>query len=379
MENKNLITLPDIKMDGNLYKNERLNIVESLLPSSFDSNHACDLLELSNGDLLCAWFAGSDEGNADISIVLSRLNKGENQWSDPVIISDNNGYSEQNPSLFLHPNGEIWAMYTAQVSKESAEGVRFNLQYTSKIYRKISTDNGYTWGSAEVMFDREGSFCRQKIQVLANGRWLFENWICFDDDSHNGSDITIVNISDDEGKSWKAVKIPNSRGRVHCNVLEVEKGHVIGLFRSRAADNIYFAQSFDNGDTWTEPIRTELPNNNSSISAIKLQSGNLALIYNHLRFNDLQDITVWPFERCPVTVAISEDNGRSWPYRRHIEIGEGYCGNKNRSQNRRYEYPCIMQDKNGLIHAAYSFGNRETMKHIVFTENWVTGEEQGVK
>ncbi|WP_020431941.1 exo-alpha-sialidase, partial [Paenibacillus riograndensis] len=134
---------------------------------------------------------------------------------------------------------------------------------------------------------------------------------------------------DDEGATWRNVEVPGSRGRVHCNVIEIAPGKLIGLFRSRSADNIYFAKSDDNGETWTEPVRTELPNNNSSISAIKLASGKLAVIYNDLRFNDKPDITVWPFERCPVTVAISEDEGRTWPYRRHVETGEGFSGHKN--------------------------------------------------
>ena len=94
-------------------------------------------------------------------------------------------------------------MYTAQISRAARPDSKFNLQYTAEIRRKISKDNGETWGKTEVMFSREGSFCRQKIQILSNGRWVFGNWICFNDDTHNGSDITIVQISDDNGISWK--------------------------------------------------------------------------------------------------------------------------------------------------------------------------------
>ncbi|WP_219218134.1 exo-alpha-sialidase [Paenibacillus sp. S150] len=375
MLNNPMIELNDLTEDGKLYFNRRLGLVESLLPCDFETSHACDLQELPGGDLLCVWFAGSDEGNSDVSIVMSRLNAGSDAWTPAVRISDDNGFSEQNPSLFLHPNGELWVMYTAQRARTADEPPEFNLQYTSKIYRKVSRDNGLTWGVAEMMFPREGSFCRQKIQILSSGRWIFENWICFNDETRNGSDITVMNISDDEGATWRSVEVPGSRGRVHCNVIETAPGKLIGLFRSRAADNIYFAKSDDNGENWTEPVRTELPNNNSSISAIKLASGKLAIIYNDLRFNDKPDITVWPFERCPVTVAISEDEGRTWPYRRHVETGEGFSGHKNLIRNRRYEYPCIMQAADGSLQAAYSFGNRRTMKFISFTEQWVTGAE----
>ena len=59
--------------NGKLYRNRRLDTVESLIPNPYNSCHAADLLELPNGDILCCWFAGSDEGNADIRIADSRL------------------------------------------------------------------------------------------------------------------------------------------------------------------------------------------------------------------------------------------------------------------------------------------------------------------
>jgi predicted neuraminidase len=286
---REIIELNTLTRDGRLYKNNNLDTIEALIPNPYVSSHAADLLELPNKDLLCCWFAGSDEGNADISIYMSRLNAGSSQWTVPIRISDDNNNSEQNPSLFLNENGDIWAVYTSQGSREDLGGKRFNLQYTSIIKRKISKDNGYTWGEAETMFGREGSFCRQKIQVLSNGRWIFGNWICFNDDSRNGTDITVMQISENKGATWREVEVPGSKGRVHPTIIELEKGNLIALFRSRNADNIYLARSMDYGDTWTEPMRTELPNNNASISAVKLQSGRIAVIYNHFRANDDPD------------------------------------------------------------------------------------------
>lgn len=107
------IELNTLQEDGRLYHNNLLDTVEALIPNQFDSVHAADLLELPDGDLLACWFAGSDEGNADISIAVSRLRAGESRWSAGEIVSDDPSRSEQNPSLFLAPDGEIWLMYTA--------------------------------------------------------------------------------------------------------------------------------------------------------------------------------------------------------------------------------------------------------------------------
>ena len=370
------IELPTITPDGKLYHNNRTDTVEALIPNApFETCHAADLLALPNGDMLAVWFAGSDEGNADISIVLSRLEKGAGQWSSPVRVSDDATRSEQNPSLFLKEDGEIWLMYTAQVSKSPENNPFFNLQYTAEIRCKKSFDNGRTWGETTVVFDRPGSFCRQKIQVLSNGRYVFGNWICFPDESRNGSDITVIQISDDQGRTWREVNIPESAGRVHANLVEVRPGVLVALMRSRFADNIYRSVSEDYGETWSVPVRTELPNNNSSISAIRLDSGAIAMVYNPVRYNDDPSKTVWPQQRCPIEAAISEDEGVTWNYRRVIEPGEGFEGRYNDINNRRYEYPVMTQTADGRIHVAYSFGNRENIKYVCVDEAWIRGEK----
>ncbi|WP_242622592.1 sialidase family protein [Lachnoclostridium sp. Marseille-P6806] len=363
-----------MRNDGKLYHNNLLDTVEALIPNPYASCHASDLLELPNGDILCCWFAGSDEGNADISIALSRLNKGADQWTEPQIISDDPTRSEQNPSLFMAPNGDIWVIYTAQISRTPEIKVEFNLQYTAEIRRRISHDNGYTWGETSTMFGEPGSFCRQKIQVLSNGRWIFGNWMCFDDHTRNGSDITVFRISDDEGRSWRRVDLPDSAGRVHANIVETDNGRLICFFRSRFADNIWRSVSEDGGETWTAPVRTELPNNNSSISCTALQSGAIAVIYNHVKFNDDMTRTVWPKQRCPVAAAISDDGGVTWPYRRIIEPGEGFFGPYNDINNRRYEYPAMVQAADGTILTVYSWNNRSNIKFVAVDEKWIRGE-----
>ena len=372
---RNLIEIPQLTDDGRLYHHALMDTVEALIPNApYRSCHAADLLELENGDLLCVWFAGSSEGNADISIVGSRLKAGESQWGSPVKISDDPTRSEQNPSLFQHPNGEIWAVYTAQVARTADTPAHVSLQDTAEIRCKKTTDQGRTWGKTEVLFDEKGSFCRQTIQILSNGRWIFGNWICPAGKACTASDWTVFRISDDEGKSWRKVEMPDSAGRVHANVIELGGGKLVALMRSRFADRIYRSVSEDNGDTWSVPMRTELRNNNASISAIKLQSGAIALAYNDVAFNEEVGRTVWPEQRCPVTLAISEDGGVTWPWRRIVENGEGFVGPWNDVNNRSYEYPILMQSRSGEIHVAYSWGKRKNIKHVIVSEDWIRGE-----
>ena len=74
--------------------------------------------------------------------------------------------------------------------------------------------------------------------------------------------------------------MPESRGHVHANVVELEPGHLAAFMRNREAYRIHRSESFDYGETWSAPEPTPLPNNNSSISAIKLSSGRIAIAYN---------------------------------------------------------------------------------------------------
>lgn len=364
-----------LKPDGKIYFDQVMGLNESFIPpGSYSTAHAPTLLKLPNGDLLCAWFAGSFEGSADISIVCARLSKSSGKWEEPVQVSNDKNRSEQNPSLFLSPEGEVWLVYTSQLDRVND---KTNMQYTSVIKYQKSLDNGKSWQKSEVLFNNPGSFCRQAIQILTNGRWIFSNWLCFDDKTANASDYTVFQISDDQGQNWKTVIMPESQGRVHANIVELEPGHLIAFMRSRAADFIYSSESFDNGDSWQVPQATVLPNNNSSISAIKTNSGKIAIAYNPTRSkNKKSDQATWPGLRCPIAVALSEDGGKTWPLKRKVEMGEGFFGAENQTNNKQYEYPYLIQDQSDVLHLAFAYQNRKGIKYIYFEESDITGEKR---
>lgn len=165
--------LPGLTWDGAVYENDEMGTLEALLPTGgYPTAHAPAMVELPDGDLLCCWFAGTYEGSADIRIICSCLPKDGTAWLPPVDISGDDTRSEQNPSLFYGPDGAVWAMYTAQLDRQPGKD---NMQYTAVVRCQKSTDGGKTWGPYETVFAEEGTFCRQPIQVLSNGRWIFAN------------------------------------------------------------------------------------------------------------------------------------------------------------------------------------------------------------
>lgn len=371
----NYPALPGLTMDGQVYYNAEMGTVEAIIPPGpWRTCHGPGMVELPNGDLLCCWFAGTFEGDADIHIVCARLPKGADKWEEPVNVSSDPTRSEQNPSLFLGPDGAVWCMYTAQLGRVPGKD---NMQYTSQVRCQKSFDGGKTWGDYETVFPEEGTFSRQPIQVLKNGRWIYGTWICTDAVDGLAGDPSAFRISDDQGKTWRMVMMPKSNGRVHATVVELDNGHLVAFMRSREADFIYRSESFDFGDSWSEPKPTVLPNNNSSISAIRTQSGRIAVAYNPTCVSeDMRSKCAWPGLRCPVAVALSEDGGETFPMIRWMERGEGYIGDENKTNNKQYEYPYLMQSADGRLHLTYAAFTRKAVKYVSFTETDVMGAKR---
>lgn len=380
MSTKQALDLKAAVTDGTLYRpptdGDR---IEAFIPAAGHENHAANPVALPNGDLLCAWFAGSAEGTSDVNIVLSRLPHGEARWTPPAWVSEDSSRSEQNPILFLTPEETLWLLYTAQETRGCgrAEWQRrvaagesngpYTMQWTAEIRQRASTDDGHTWGPVKTLFGKPGSFCRQPPVVLRSGEWLFPAYYSV----LGGSDYSVVHVSADEGRTWDERPVPGSEGRVQASVVELGQERSVAFLRSRAADRIYASLSADWGRTWSEPTRTELPNNNSSIQALKLASGAIAIVYNQSSANDDPSATVWPGLRYPVTIALSKDGGETWPIRRHIDASDGFCGIENEGLNRPCSYPTIVQTGDGVIHVAYSYRGRQCIKYVRFPEGWI--------
>ncbi|KAG4433009.1 hypothetical protein IFR05_011524 [Cadophora sp. M221] len=364
---------------------------ESYLPTTTPQSHASNLLLLPNGDLLCAWFGGKQEGIPDISIYISRLPSLTNTWLPAEKISNDATRSEQNPILFQSPSlrGEVWVLWTSQDGGNQESAI---------VKKRVSNDGGLTWGADETLFDEPGTFIRQPIVVVRGGIWVLpvfkcrvqkgERWV-------GNDDISCVKASRDQGATWIETEVPMSFGCVHMAILPLRSGMYLALFRSRWADFVYTSSSED-GIHWNEPRPTELPNPNAGIGATVLGDGRVVLLYNRSSGKGIKEkreglydditsaddtrknqgskhggrVAIWGAPRAPLCLAVSDDEGKTWRSRL-VEDGDGYCMTNNSEQklNRELSYPSIVADRNGTIHVAYTFW-RQTIKYVKLGEDF---------
>jgi predicted neuraminidase len=373
---------------------------DAFLPTTTVQVHAANLMTLPDGTLGCVWFGGTQEGVPDISIWFSRL-VGDT-WTPAVQLSDDGTRSEQNPVLFPAPDGTTWLLWTAQHAGD---------QDSAEVRCRVSPDSGATWGEVRTLFPATptgGVFVRQPVVVLPSGRWLLPVFSCVTVPGQKwvgDVDTSSVMVSDDAGATWREVAVPGSTGCVHMDVVPVEGG-LAAFYRSRWADWVHRSTSTDDGDTWSAPVPTELPNNNSSIQVTALADGRLAMVLNPTQagpdtprrlslYDEIDDSGLaeaqgvveptaepvvddgarhafWGTPRAPMTVALSADGGVTWPARRDVETGDGYClsNNSRDGVNRELSYPSVHQTPDGLLHLAFTY-HRTAIEHVVVDPSWV--------
>ncbi|NLH81233.1 MAG: exo-alpha-sialidase [Phyllobacteriaceae bacterium] len=361
-------------------------VTEAMIPSSCVQNHAANLMQLPNGDMACVWFGGTQEGIPDISVWFSRLKVGAEAWSAPVKLSDDPTRSEQNPILFVAPDGRVWLLWTAQINGR---------QDTAIVRHRISEDGGETWGAIETLIGTPGTFVRQPITVRSDGAWILPVFLCRTEPGVawvGDDDVSAVEISRDQGRTWTRTEVPDSLGAVHMNVVALDGAEMVAFYRSRWADHVRASRSHDGGLTWSAPEDLAPPNNNSSIQATRLADGRLAMVHNWSSrldaterrlslYDEIEDpdagatkaivpeserkTAFWGAPRAPMTLSISADGGRTWRRALDLEEGDGFClsNNSREDKNRELSYPSIRQAADGRIHVAYTWF-RKAIKHI---------------
>jgi predicted neuraminidase len=300
-------------------------------PTPVPECHASTILKLDNGNILAAWFGGTKEAHMDTLIWVSLRENG--RWSPPRPVTPEVSVQHWNPVLFQRADGSILLFYKL--------GYPISQWHTRVI---ASTDGGKTWSMPNELVpgDRTGGRgpVKNKCLRLSDGRILAPGstedlpWRCF------------IDASDDDGETW--IKRPIAVGAPHGNEIfliqptlwEHPAGHIHALMRSNRG-RIFRSDSSDFGENWSPAMPTDMPNNNSGIDCVRMESGSIVLAYNPVGEN-------WG-ARCPLSIAVSHDDGATFQRVMDIETEpcpSGYC------------YPAIVAD-GCKLYLSYTWNRRK--------------------
>jgi predicted neuraminidase len=309
----------------------------------FEQCHGSTIVELPDGSLMVAWFAGTREGNNDTSIWLCKQES--DRWTRPHVIAKCGNISHWNPVLFVSPEGKIMLYFKTGAFPDSWDTWLMEID-----------ENGNEASPAVMLKSKElkeGKMTlgpvRGKMVITDSGAWIAPSSIekilvrRFMGDSTVLWNCVIHRISDN-GKTVHSSMIPFERdpgefgGIIQPSVWEIASGNLAALCRSTNG-YLYRTESIDDGYTWSTAMKTDLPNPNSAVDIVRTGE-TLALIYNPISGN-------WA-SRSNLSVAFSDPEGLTFSDPVTIESGLGS-----------YSYPAMIPTKDGLL-ATYT-NSRKTI------------------
>jgi predicted neuraminidase len=360
---------------------------ELVFPLDDQHNHAAGIVECPNGDLLVSWYRGSGERSSDdVAVVGARKPDGQSAWSEPFVMADTPGFPDCNTCMWIDGEERLWLCWPiviantwescltiVRVSNDYEQPGPPNWQEDGIVLLKpddfqkpaeqllepllkaigpaLSERDRKELEEArkklgDKLYQRLGWQPRCKPTILPSGRILLPLYT-------DTFSISIMAISDDNGQNWYASKPLIGFGNIQPTVLRRDDGTLVAYMRENGPrGKIRMATSEDDGLTWGPVGDADLPNPGAGIDGVRLADGKWLLVYN-----DTTD------GRNKLAVSISDDEGKTWKWTRHLED----------QPKGSFHYPAVIQGRDGNIHSVYTYSieGGESMKHAKFNEAWV--------
>jgi predicted neuraminidase len=381
---------------------------ELIFPPEHWHNHGSCIVETPGGDLLVCWFHGSGERTADdVKIEGARKQKGADIWSPRFTMADTPGYPDTNCAMFIDPQRRLWLLWPTILANEwpsalmkyriasSYEGlgppqweisevlhITPGEEFEDTVVRELprleaalqsaqppdqdrirAHFDGVRKRAADKLQRRLGWMTRAHPFVLDGSRLIVPLY-------SDGFSFSLMAISDDWGKTWHTSTPLVGGGNIQPSIVRRKDGSLFTLMRDNGSPpkRLHQSESRDRGETWSAVTDSDMPNPGSGAEIISLRNGHWVLIGNDTERG-----------RNSLAVQISEDEGKSWKWKRHLEYDPP--GPEAGS----YHYPSIMEARDGTLHASYSYhiGRKDlprdaegraaskSIKHARFNEAWV--------
>ena len=323
---------------------------KELLPETHTSFvHGASIAELANGDLLAAWYGGSDETKPDVAIYTSRMDRGTGLWSAPVVVADRGSRpvkSVGNPVLFADANG-VSLFYVAVIAGGWSG---------STTALKSSTD-GVHWSEARQVI--ASPLFGMGVLVRGAPAAYDDGTIALPVYYQLGTKWSAIARVDRNGHVLQLDRIADRRPLIQPSLAVTSRDDATLLFRysSRSPLSVTMAFTSDAGLHWSDVTGTPLVHRDSGVAAVRTANGLLAF-YNN---------TAW--DRRDLSVAWTPDRGRHWSMPKPIErdTTPGY------NVRREYSYPYAIRTRDGMTHLVYTW-QRTRIAHVVFNDAWLRAD-----
>jgi predicted neuraminidase len=356
---------------------------ELVFPLEKWHNHSSCIAELPNGELFVVWYHGSGERTADDVVVeAARLPRGAKAWSPRFTIADTPDFPDTNPAVFVDSKKRLWLLWPVILANEwhtalmkyriSSDYQRAGMprwdrednllfiprnfaakvkQVTEPVLTTAGPRAAYLHErirrAEDKYFSRLGWMTRAHPLELPSGRILVPLY-------SDGYDFSIMAYTDDGGLHWHSSEPLAGGGNIQPSVVRRKDGTLVAYMRDNGPPpkRVHVSTSADDGVTWSAVEDTDIPNPGSGMEAIALRDGTWAMIYNDSERG-----------RNSLAVSLSDDEGRTWKWTRHLE----------KADTGSYHYPTLIQARDGSLHASYSYFVKEgkSIKHAHFSAAWV--------
>ena len=327
----------------------------ALHPSFRRHTHSPGATFLPNGDLLMVIYTSYREYEPGVSLIVSRLRFGADQWDMPSRIVDFVGANDHAPLLW-NDDGTVHLFW----GSPKLEFGGFPFQWTS------TTDNGATWQATRFpdFVSEIGSHSRQPINTAfrdETGR------IYLSSDGSGGE--SVLWASDDDGQTWFDTG-GRSAGR-HTTYTLLKDGRILGMGGKNTDIDGFMprAISSDGGRTW-EVSKTPFCQlgSNQRPSVLRLESGRLLFAGDFIHHNTGSQPE--GLGHVGSYVALSEDEGENWRIKKLI----GVQPHENPARARRMKGPTLgytvaRQAPNGMIHLIATMTHPNL--HFEMNEAWI--------
>jgi predicted neuraminidase len=340
------------------------SFVWSDLPRPTPSAHAATLAEVLPGDaafaasagqrlapvqLIAAWFGGSREGAADVSLYQSEW-RVDASWSPAHEIMTRQKAERElgrnirklgNP-LIVTERGRLHLFFVS---------VSYGGWAGSAINRSQSTDGGKNWQPAQRIVT--SPFFNLSTLVRNQGSWLTDGSLglpVYHEFVNKHGEWLRLNP---EGRVLAKERMAMPRATLQPAVVALDGQHAVAALRDAGPgeNQVQWSETRDAGRSWQGSSARAIPNPNSAVAMIGLRDGTLLMACNPIGGN-----------RNRLALLRSSDQGSTWTLAHVVE--------ESANDRDEFSYPALIQDSTGTIHLVYTW-MRQGIRHARFTQAWL--------